>query len=76
MTTADELSYSQALWYAWGRADGGTELTGPPQFDGGDRAFGFAAAWQKVATDYDSTRRGSKPSIRAAFTAWQAGEEF
>lgn len=76
MTTRDLITRSQALWYAWGRADQGAELTGSPDEDGGDPAFGFAEAWADVAAEYDAGSRGAKPSVQAAFAAWQEGEEF
>lgn len=76
MTTRNLITHSQALWYAWGRADEGAKLTGSPDADGGDPAFGFAKAWADVAAEYDDGARGAKPSVQAAFAAWQEGEEF
>lgn len=66
----------KALWYAWGRADGGCRLTGRPDTVGGDPAFGFAQAWSRAAEDYRAEKRGWLPSIRDAFTAWQQRREF
>jgi hypothetical protein len=77
MTTGGrDLNYGLALYYAWGRADQGAKLTGPPQFDGGDRAFGFAQAWAAATAAYDAGRRGSRPSVQDAFASWQAGEQL
>jgi hypothetical protein len=76
VTTRDLITHSQALWYAWGRADQGAKLTGSPAEDGGDPAFGFAVAWADVAGEYDDGSRGSLPSVQAAFAAWQEDEEF
>ena len=65
MTPAQEMRYTQALWYAWGRADGGTDLVGD--------AFTFAAEYLARYRAFENGRTVSMPSMMTAFDAWQEG---
>jgi len=64
-TVAQDLRYSQALWYAWGRGDGGEALNGT--------AFDFASQYSRRYARFERGRTVFMPSMMGAFEDWQAG---
>jgi hypothetical protein len=64
-TVEQDLRYSQALWYAWGRGDGGEPLNGT--------AFDFASQYARRYARFERGRTVSMPSMMDCFANWQSG---
>lgn len=62
----EELRYSQALWYAWGRGDGGDDLIGS--------AFDFARLYLDRLRVFEEGRTMHMPSMMDAFERWNEGD--
>jgi hypothetical protein len=54
--------YDKALWYAWGREDGGEKLR--------REANSFASQYARRYSSYRDEKVSWVPSMRAAFASW------